>query len=209
MAWGSLAHLIWGCLLLQSWPQAFRAQSCSLSGLRSMFTRCWENKSYLKNQVLRYWKNYFMGLEKYRGCPSTALAGVDISSQEVELKAEGESACHADRYQWGEWGHNNIPPASNLLQCAQKAAVGIVHLFGACPCCHSHTQPAAVVVPSTLAIHCAFFRWFFMYVSFSGCATLLKTFGNGAVMHELCSCSNKVSWTLPILKSFYSGKHWC
>lgn len=25
-----------------------------LRGSRSMFTRCWENKSYLKNQVLRY-----------------------------------------------------------------------------------------------------------------------------------------------------------
>lgn len=52
-------------------------------------------------------------------------------------------------------------------------------------------------------------RWFFMCVSSSDCATLLKTFGNGVVMHELCSCSNKVSWTLPILKSFYSGKQRC
>lgn len=34
MAWGSLAPLIWGCLLLQSRPQAFGAQSCSLSGAR-------------------------------------------------------------------------------------------------------------------------------------------------------------------------------
>lgn len=39
-----------------------------------------------------------MGLEKYHGCLSTALA-FGISSQELKLKAEGESACHANQYQ--------------------------------------------------------------------------------------------------------------
>lgn len=51
-----------------------------------------------------------MGLEKYRGCLSIALAGVGISSQEVELKAEGESACHADRYQNEDTTTSHLPP---------------------------------------------------------------------------------------------------
>lgn len=76
-----------------------------------------------------------------------------------QLKAEGQSAAMPTSEGNEHTAKSHLPPNhSNVPRSVTKSSCWNCAALGGRPCCHSYTQPAALVVPCALAIAPAFFR---------------------------------------------------